>query len=557
MSAPAPLNRPPSNTRSVERTTGLGDVMARGQTLEREGRHQDARALYEAALHDGSAAGAAEAAQLMRWAARTYIQESDFDAARDCATAALAISEQVHDEAGRGYAENILAIVEWKLSNLDEAERLYNRAHVSAHTAGELRLAAMTASNLGAIASVRGDDAKARHYFETGLGDARSAGLADQVIAAQVNLALLHMQLSRLDEADRALREARELATVIGDMGMLITVELDLAKLRLRQRRHDEARDGCARARAIAERTGTTHADGEAEHVSGLVAFALGDAIGAEAHFLRAEEIAIQRSDMILQGEAARELAALYREQGRNRQTLQRLNQAHRLFAQLRARRELADVDRRNAVLESDFLEVVRKWGDSIESKDIYTQGHCVRVADLACALWKRVDDGAATSLFWFRIGALLHDVGKLMVPAEVLNKPGRLDEDEWALVRGHPSAGVELLADIEFPWDVRPIVESHHERWDGTGYPHGLAGEAIPLTARVLCIADVYDALTSRRSYKEPFTHDEAMEVMRRQVKLGFDPELFAHFEEVARDGVWSSAEAAAGAVLDASSRT
>jgi len=103
-------------------------------------------------------------------------------------------------------------------------------------------------------------------------------------------------------------------------------------------------------------------------------------------------------------------------------------------------------------------------------------------------------------------------------------------------MVRGHPSAGVELLADIEFPWDVRPIVESHHERWDGTGYPHGLAGESIPLTARVLCVADVYDALTSVRSYKRAFTHEEAMEIMRQDAGTQFDPVLYAAFEDVMR---------------------
>ena len=529
---------------AAPRAAGLDDIQAHGQALEREGRQHEARALYERALHDGSFTSPPDVAQLMRWVARTHIQESHFDAARDCATAALAVSEQALDEAGRGHAENILAIVEWKVSNLDEAERLYRRAHVSAHSAGESRLAAMTASNLGVIASVRGNDVQARRYFETGLADARTSGLADQVVAALVNLGLLHLQLRRLDEADAALGEARELATVIGDMGMRITVELDLAKLRLRQDRLDEAHACCVEANAIALRTGDTHADGEAAHVAGLVAYALGDQARAESHFLRAEEIAVQRSDMILEGETARELAGLYREQGRNRQTLQRLNQAHRLFAQLRARRELADVDRRTAMLEGDFLDVVRKWGESIESKDIYTQGHCVRVADLACALWASVAEADPTSLFWFRIGALLHDVGKLMVPAEVLNKPGRLDEAEWSLVRGHPSAGVELLADIEFPWDVRPIVESHHERWDGAGYPHGLAGDAIPLTARVVCIADVYDALTSRRSYKEPFTHDQAMEVMRREVGKGFDPALFARFEVVVRTGSWHPPE-------------
>jgi putative nucleotidyltransferase with HDIG domain len=265
-----------------------------------------------------------------------------------------------------------------------------------------------------------------------------------------------------------------------------------------------------------------------------VIARAAGDVAGAEEHFLRAETVAAQRRDIILEAEASRDLADLYRAQGRNRETLQRLNQSHRLFAQLQARRELADVDRRVASLEADFLEVVRKWGDSIESKDRYTQGHCVRVADLACALWSSVNGPDATSQFWFRIGALLHDVGKLMVPAEVLNKEGKLSPDEWALVQGHPSAGVELLAEIDFPWDVRPIVESHHERWDGEGYPHRLAGEAIPLTARVLCIADVYDALTSERSYKKAFTHDEAMDIMRRDIGKQFDPALFERFEKI-----------------------
>src|SRR4029453_7313596 len=136
-------------------------------------------------------------------------------------------------------------------------------------------------------------------------------------------------------------------------------------------------------------------------------------------------------------------------------------------------------------------------------------------------------------TLFWFRIGALLHDVGKLIIPADVLNKPTKLNDDEWALVRRHPEAGVELLAGIEFPWDVRPLIESHHERWDGRGYPHGLAGDAIPLTARILCLADVFDALTSQRSYKQSMAVADAVEIMRRDVGRAFDPALFEVFEQ------------------------
>jgi putative nucleotidyltransferase with HDIG domain len=537
----------PSHKRpAAQLTEGLAAAVAAGQALEREGQHAEARTLYEAALRDGRAATPSDAAQLVRLVARTYLQQSEIETARDCAMAALAISEAAGDQAAQGHAENILAIVEWKLSNLDEADRLYRRAHHSAHVTGEVKLAAMTASNIGVIATVRGDDIVARRYFEAGLADARAGGLDDQAVVALVNLGLLHMHLRRHDEADRAFAEAREFAEFIGDMGMLITIDLDVAKLRLRQGRHDEARELAQRAGVIAERTGTTHAEGEAAHVDGLVASALGELVTAEERFLEAERIAQHRSDMILEGETARELAELYRGQGRNRQTLQRLTQAHRVFAQLRARRDLADVDRRTAMLESEFIEVVRKWGESIESKDIYTQGHCLRVADLACALWAHVSAGDAVSAFWFRIGALLHDVGKLLVPAEVLNKPGKLSEEEWMLVRRHPTAGVELLADIEFPWDVLPIVESHHERWDGTGYPNGLCGEAIPLTARVVCIADVYDALTSRRSYKERFTHEQAMLVMRRDRGHAFDPELFDRFEEVVRDGGWTPSDAA-----------
>jgi putative nucleotidyltransferase with HDIG domain len=152
-------------------------------------------------------------------------------------------------------------------------------------------------------------------------------------------------------------------------------------------------------------------------------------------------------------------------------------------------------------------------------------------VADLSCILAERVGFDKKT-LFWFRIGALLHDVGKLIVPMEVLNKPGRLNDDEWLIMRRHPEAGVELLVDIEFPWDVRPMIRNHHEQWNGRGYPDALAGEDIPLSARILCIADVYDALTTTRPYRIGFTHEKAVGIMR-EMDGHFDPALFQVFLE------------------------
>ena len=151
-----------------------------------------------------------------------------------------------------------------------------------------------------------------------------------------------------------------------------------------------------------------------------------GDWTAADEHLATAARIAEERGDLLLRAETARELAALHWRRHRNRETLQQLNLAHRLFTRLEARRDLSDVSARLHDLETMFLSIVSMWGQSIESADHYTQGHCERVADRACALASAVgfDDG---TLLWFRMGALLHDVGKIVVPPEILNKPGPL----------------------------------------------------------------------------------------------------------------------------------
>jgi putative nucleotidyltransferase with HDIG domain len=205
------------------------------------------------------------------------------------------------------------------------------------------------------------------------------------------------------------------------------------------------------------------------------------------------------------------------------------LNKSHALYSRLKAQHRVEQVERRNAALESRFLEMAHHWGDSIESKDHYTQGHCERVAFFACILADTAGMDSR-SLFWFRLGALLHDIGKIIVPTEVLNKAGKLSSEEWAIMKRHPEAGLELVSDIDFPGDVRAIIRNHHERWDGAGYPDGLAGEEIPFAARILCVADVFDALTTARSYRDSMTHTRAAHEMRSS-KGQFDPKLLEMF--------------------------
>jgi putative nucleotidyltransferase with HDIG domain len=212
---------------------------------------------------------------------------------------------------------------------------------------------------------------------------------------------------------------------------------------------------------------------------------------------------------------------------------LQRLNRAHRLFEALHASADLLDIAGRLDGLEDTYLRVMQQWAESIESKDLYTHGHCERVADYGCMLAAAVGF-SGRELTWFRMGGFLHDVGKTAVPAEVLNKPGKLDDNEWKIMQSHTTVGDDIVAELNFPWDIRPLVRSHHERWDGTGYPDRLAGEQIPFPARILCIADVYDALTTARSYRPALSQDEALRIMDKDAGRIFDPALYAVFRKL-----------------------
>jgi HD-GYP domain-containing protein (c-di-GMP phosphodiesterase class II) len=119
------------------------------------------------------------------------------------------------------------------------------------------------------------------------------------------------------------------------------------------------------------------------------------------------------------------------------------------------------------------------------------------------------LDETAQTTI---RLGAYLHDLGKVRVPHEILNKPGPLTRDEFEVVQMHPIWGLELLAAVDFPWDLKPIIRWHHERYDGTGYPDRLRGDEIPVAAQIVGIVDVHDALTTARSYRPAMSHESAV---------------------------------------------
>ena len=518
----------------TQETETLNHLVDRAHACERESQREEARRLYELALYRLTGDEPTHSAtSIVRWIARTYIAEAEHEAARDCLELSLALAQLAGDEAGIGHSMNQLAILHWRQGDLNAAKRLYLVAREHAMRSDEARLVAMTSTNIGVVASVRGDHEQALLYFESSLREYRLLGMTRDVCIALNNVGLVHSVTENWLEAESRFRHALEIAQSLNDVEIATQVETNLANVAIKRGDYQSARVLCERALLAAQAHRLGDSLGEVYKLAGLVAKGQGDPDRALASFAQSLEVAILRENHLLRAEVERERAQLYRQLGRNRDALQSLNAAHRLFTKMQARHDIAGITKETRGLEGEFLDVARRWGESTESKDRYTQGHCERVADVSCRLAAAMGF-AEPELLWFRIGALVHDVGKLIVPSEVLNKPGRLTKEEWELIKRHPVAGVDLLSEVEFPWDVLPIVRSHHECWDGSGYPDGLVGEEIPLVARIVCLADVYDALTTERSYKRALPHAEAMEVMRRDVGRQFDPMAFEVFARV-----------------------
>jgi len=169
----------------------------------------------------------------------------------------------------------------------------------------------------------------------------------------------------------------------------------------------------------------------------------------------------------------------------------------------------------------------------AIEARDPYTRGHSARVTALAEAVARALgwSDERLASL---RVGGPLHDIGKLTVSDQVLSKEGRLDPGELEEIREHPKTGARILFRMRAFREALPYVLYHHERWDGKGYPSGKAGDAIPLEARVLAIADAFDAMTSDRPYRRALTHKQAVAEVERCAGTQFDPEIARVFLEL-----------------------
>ena len=199
-------------------------------------------------------------------------------------------------------------------------------------------------------------------------------------------------------------------------------------------------------------------------------------------------------------------------------------------FAYVGIAKDITELKRLQFELKEAGLEGIFMLSAAAEAKDELTGSHLRRVQfySEAIALRLGLSKEAAEEIGY---SSMMHDVGKIQIPDNVLKKNGPLSDPEWASMAQHPESGASILRDKPFYAVARDITANHHEKWDGSGYPRGLAGESIPVEARIVALADVFDALTARRPYKEPWTTEATVEHLRAQSGRHFDPDMVEVF--------------------------
>ncbi|HEY6209877.1 MAG TPA: HD domain-containing phosphohydrolase [Gemmatimonadales bacterium] len=509
------------------------DLLREAGERERAGCLPEAIERYESAIaaaeEDGEQRVLAEA--LRRLAILRHHRDEAALARRLCRRS-HEVARQIGDDILIAEALNTLGGLDLTAGSLEDARNMFLQALELGGSSRALR--ARVEQNLGILANIQGQLDEALTRYGRSLEAYRGCGDEHGCAIAYHNLGMASADRELFNEAEAYFRASRAIADRTGDVYLQGLCLVNHAEVDVARQRFENARQNAEAALALFDQLGARGPKAGAYRVLGMVYRETGRPGLAESRLRSAIELAVTSGSVLNEAEASRELALLYQAMGRNQEALAFLNAAYRLFRRVDARVDLIHVGGKMAELEGTYLAVVRHWARSIESSDSHTFGHCERVARNAVALARALglDDKEETTIL---LGAYLHDLGEVRVPHEILNKAGPLTREEREVVRMHPMWGIELLASVEFPWDLKPIIRWHHERTDGSGYPDRLKGDEIPIGAQIVGILDVYDALTTSRTHSPALPVTRALEEITRLRRCWSEP-VFEAFLRVVR---------------------
>lgn len=521
--------------RPVSKRDTLDALIDSARRAQHEGDWVAAERAYTQAIELAQSGDQPERAPtLMRWLGRVYSERGDYNQANNLYEASLVAAQRLglrHDAAS---ALNSMAVAAQFRGQLDVAEVLYQRAATIAAEVQDPRLGAMVDQNLGMIANIRGDLSTALMRYQSALE--RFRVMKDDQACGRVlnNMGMLHIDVGEWASAELCFNSAFHFAERMRDLPTQGRIENNRAEMYLRRQQYEAARAACERSFRLFTRLESDAGLGSVHRFYGVLYRETGKSQMSHMHFALALKLARTCENPLLEAETESERARLFVNDRNYQHALRSLNRAHRIFTELDARREILDLQRRIDRMQDTYMQALQVWSEDEPMAYEGSVRRGSRVAEYAVRLASAL--GVADA-HWLRIGAYLHDVGNSGVPGPVLQKAGPLNQEEWEVVREHPAVGAKIADELEFPAELRPMIRNHHEHWDGSGYPDGLKGTDIPVTARIMCIADIFDALTSDRSFRGAFSVREALEIMQKEAGTIVDPGMFATFRMLIED--------------------
>lgn len=437
------------------------------------------------------------------------------------------------DLLGCAKAYNGIGVLYFNSGKWEKVKEFFTLAMDAAEKTEDLSLMANIFNNLGAMSNILGDWEMAISYYQQSNEIYQKLEDVKGRARNYNNLGLTYRDMGDWEKAASYYEESEKLASGLGDVSLKANCALNHAQVLIHLSRLEEAREKCDEAYESLVSVGESGGVAEAMMLYGMIYTRMEKWALAEKHFEESVGTNESHGNILGMAECYREMALLYKNWGQSRKTLECLGKSFAAFKSLKAIRYLQDIDSKIVELEDLTFKITRDMGAAVESKDTYTFGHSQRVAHYAVEIAKRMHLGDET-IKGIMVAAYLHDLGKVRVKKRILQKARKLSVREYFIIQKHPTWGVELLEGVEFPWEVKPLIRSHQEKWDGSGYPDGLKAEEIPLGARIIAIADMFDALTTDRPYRKALGLRTAVSIMKREAGTSIDANLTRRFLRV-----------------------